>query len=262
MSFSNSLSLLKLMSVESVMPSNHFILCHPFLFLPSTFPIIRFFSNESVLCIRWPKYWSFSISPSNENSGLISFRINWFYPFAVQGTLKSLPQHYSSKVSILWCSAFFMVQLSHPYMNPGETIALTRLNFVGKVMSPLLNMLSRFVTAFLSRSKQLLTSWLHSFFLGRPPERRLKKCRPHPPLPLEPLLWNPSSNPLGLGNIVFKGRRPLCPHFPDKVIKPSCCQNLGSLCINNVCQTVIWRQSYGGKGKSGFITLPGKGGKQ
>ena len=116
MSFSNSLSLLKLMSVESVMPSNHFILCHPFLFLPSTFPIIRFFSNESVLCIRWPKYWSFSfsISPSNENSGLISFRFNCFYPFAVQGTLKSLPQHYSSNVSILWCSAFFMVQLSHP----------------------------------------------------------------------------------------------------------------------------------------------------
>ena len=125
------------MSIESVMPSNHLILCHPLLLQPSIFPTIGVFSKESVLCIRWPKYWcfSFSISPFNEHSGLISFRIDWFDLLAVQGTLKSLLQHHSSKASILWCSAFFMVQLSHPYMTTGKTIALTRWAFVGKVMS-------------------------------------------------------------------------------------------------------------------------------
>ena len=132
LSFTNSQSLLKLTSTESVMPSDHLILCYPLLLLPSILPSIRVFSNESVLCIRWPKYWSFSfsINPSNEYSGLISFRIDWFDLLAVQGTLKSLLQHHSSKASILWCSAFFTVQLSHPYMTTGETIALTmRSNF-------------------------------------------------------------------------------------------------------------------------------------
>ena len=134
------------MSIESVMPSNHLILCHSLL-LPSVFPSIRVFSNESVLCIRWPKYWSFSfsISPSNEYSGLISFRIDWLDLLAVQGTLKSLLQHHSSKTSILWHSTFYIVQLSHPYMTTRKTIALTRWTFVGKVMSLLLNMLSRLV---------------------------------------------------------------------------------------------------------------------
>ena len=128
------LSVLKLMSIESVMPSNHLILCCPLLLLPSVFPNIRFFFKESVLCIRWPKYWSFSfsISPSNEYSGLISFRMDWLDLLAVQGTLKSLLQHHSSKASILWCSAFFIVQLSHPYMTTGKTIALTRWTFVDK----------------------------------------------------------------------------------------------------------------------------------
>ena len=132
LSITNSRSLLKLMSIESVMPSNHFILCHPLLLLPSIFPSIRVFSNESVLHIRWPKFWSFSfsISPSNEYSGLISFRVDWLYLLAVQGTLKSLLQHHSSKASVLWCSAFFMVQLSHPYMTIGKTIALARWTFV------------------------------------------------------------------------------------------------------------------------------------
>ena len=163
LSFTNSWSLLKLMSIESVMPSNHLILCHPLL-LPSMFPNIRFFSNKSVLHIRWPMYWSFSfsISPSNEYSGLISFRINWFDLLAVQGTLKCLIQHHSSKASILWHSAFFMVQLSHPYMTTGKTIALTRQTFVGKVMSLPFNMLSKFVMAFLPRTKHLLISWLQS----------------------------------------------------------------------------------------------------
>ena len=132
-------SLLKLMSTESVIPSNHLILCHPLLFLPSIFPSIRVFSNESTLHIRWPKYWSFHISPSNEYSGLISFRIGWFDLLAVQGTLKSLLQHHSSKASILWCSAFFMVQLSHPYMTTGKTIVLIIQSFVNKVMSLLFN---------------------------------------------------------------------------------------------------------------------------
>ena len=137
----------RLMCIKVVMPSNHHILCRPLLFLPSIFPSISVFSNESVLPIRWPKYWSFSLSnsPSNEHSGLISFRIDWFYLLAVQWTLKSLLQHQSSKASILHCSAFFMVQLSHPYMITGKTIALARLTFVGKVMCLLFNMLSRLV---------------------------------------------------------------------------------------------------------------------
>ena len=146
------------------MPSNHLILCHPLLLLPSIFPSIRVFSSESALCIRWPKYWSFSfnISPSNENPGLISFSMDWLDLLEVQGTLKSLPQHHSSKVSILQCSAFFIVQLSHPYMTTGKTIALTRRTFVGKVMSLLFNMLSRLVITFLPRSKRLLILWLQS----------------------------------------------------------------------------------------------------
>ena len=164
LSITNSWSLLKLMSIARVMPSNYFILCRLLLLLPSIFPSIRVFFNESVLCIRWPKYcsFSFSISPSNEYSGLLSFRMNWLDLLAVQGTLKSLLQCHSSKASILWCSAFFIVQLSHPYMTTGKTIALTRWTFVGKVMSLLLNMLSRLVITFLPRSKHHLISWLQS----------------------------------------------------------------------------------------------------
>ena len=152
LSFTISQSLLKLMSIELVIPSNHLVLCHPLL-LSSIFPSIRVFSNESVLCIRWPKYWSFSfnISPSNEHPGLISFRRDWLDLLAVQGTFKSLIQHHSSKASILWFSGLFMVQLSHPYMTTGKTIALTRWTFVGKVMCLFFNMLSRFVIAFLPR---------------------------------------------------------------------------------------------------------------
>ena len=148
------------MSIELVMPFNHLIFCCPPLLLPSIFPSIGVFSNESVLHIRWPKYWSssFSINPSNEHPGLISFKIDWFYLLAVQGTLKSLLQHHSSKALILWCSAFFIVQLSHSYMTTGKTIALTRQSFVGKVMSLLFNMLSRLVITFLPRSKRLLIS--------------------------------------------------------------------------------------------------------
>ena len=148
--------------MESVMPSNHLILCHPLLLLPSIFPSIRVFSNMSALCIRKPNYWSFSfsISPSNENSGLISFRIDWFDLLAVQGTLKSFLQYHNSKTSILWHSAFFVVQLSYLYMTTGKTITLTIQTFVGKVTSLLFSMLSRFVIAFLPRSKCLLISWL------------------------------------------------------------------------------------------------------
>ena len=162
----NSQSLGKLLSIESVMPSNHLILCQPLLLLTSIFPSIRVFSNESVLCIRWPKYWSFSfsISPSNEYLGLISFRMDRLDLLAVQGTLKSLLQHHSSKASILWHSAFFIAQLSHLYMTTGKTIAVTRQTFVGKVLSLLFNMLSRLVIAFLPRSKRLLISWLQSPF--------------------------------------------------------------------------------------------------
>ena len=143
LSIANSWSMLKLMCIESVVLSNQLIPCHPLLLLPSIFPSIRVFSNETALCIKWPKHWilSFSISPSNEYSGLISFQIDWFDLLEVQGTLKSLLQHHSSKASILCCSAFFIVQLSHPYMTTGKTIALTRWTFVGKVMCLLLNML-------------------------------------------------------------------------------------------------------------------------
>ena len=157
LSITNSQSLFKLMSIESMMPSNHFILCRPLLLLPWIFPSIRVFSKESVLCIRWPKYWSFSfsISPSSEYSGLISFMIDWFDLLAVQGTLKSLLQHHSSKTSILRHSAFFIIQLSHPYMTTGKTVALIRWTFVGKVMAVLYIMLSRLVINFLPRSKCL-----------------------------------------------------------------------------------------------------------
>ena len=146
------------------MPSNHLLLCHPLLFLPSIFPSIRVFSNKSTLYMRWPKYWSFSfnISPSNDHPGLISFRMDWLDHLAVQGTLKSLLQHHSSKTSILRCSAYFIVQISQPYMTTGKTIALTRRTFVDKVMSMLLNMLSRLVITFLPGSKCLLISWLQS----------------------------------------------------------------------------------------------------
>ena len=152
------------MSIESVMPSSHLILCRTLLLLPSIFPSIRVFFNESVLCIRWPEYWnfSFSISFSNEYSELISFRMYWLRLLAVQGTLKSLIQHHSSKASILQCSAFFIVQLSHPYMTTGKTIALTTWTFVGKVISLLFNMLDRLVKTFLTRKKHLLISWLQS----------------------------------------------------------------------------------------------------
>ena len=152
------------MSIESVMPSNHLILCRRFLLPPSIFPSIRVFSNESVLRIKWPKCWSisFNISLTNEDSGLISFRVYWLDLLAVQGTLKSLLQHHSLQTSILWRSAFFIVQLSHPFMTTGKTIALTRRTFVGKVMSLLFNMLSRLVITFLPRSKPLLISWLQS----------------------------------------------------------------------------------------------------
>ena len=162
LSITNSQSLFKLMSIASVKPSNHLILCYPLLLPPSIFPSIKVLFNESLLRIRWPKYWSFSfsISPFNEYSGLISFRMDWLDLLAVQGTLKSLLQHHSSKASILWYSAFFTVQLSHPYMTTGKMIALTRRTFVGKVMSLLFNMLSRLVIAFLPRSKHLLISWL------------------------------------------------------------------------------------------------------
>ena len=152
------------MSIESVMPSNHPVLCHPLLLLPSIFPSIRVFSNESALRSRWPKYWSFSfkVSPTNERPGLISFRMDWLDFLAVHGTLKTLLQHHSSKASILQHSAFFKVQISHPYKTTGKTIALIRWTFVGKVRSLLFNMLSRFVIAFLPRSKHHLITWLQS----------------------------------------------------------------------------------------------------
>jgi len=162
LSFTNSQSLLKLMSIELVMPSNHLILCRLLLLLPSIFLSFTVSSNEPALRIRWPKYWSFSISPSNEYSGLISFRMDWLDLLAVQGTLKSLLQHHSSKASILRCSAFFIIQLSYPYMTTGKTIALTRLTFVSKVISLLFNTLSSFVIAFCPRSKRLIISWLQS----------------------------------------------------------------------------------------------------
>ena len=164
LSITSSWSSLKLMSIESVMPSSHLILCHTLLLLPPIPPSIRVFSNESTLRLRWPKYWSFSFSiiPSKEIPGLNSFRMDWLDLLAVRETLKSLLQHHSSKASILQRSAFFTVQLSHPYITNGKTIALTRQNFVDKVTSLLFNMLSRLVVTFLPRSKQLLTSWLKS----------------------------------------------------------------------------------------------------
>src|SRR5574340_1105580 len=164
LSITYSWSSLRLTSIQSVMPSHHLILCRPLLLLPPIPPSIRVFSNESTLHMRWSKYWSFSfsISPSNEHPGLISFRMDWLDLLAVQGTLKSLLQHHSLKASILQCSAFFTVQISHPYMTTGKTIALTRQTFVGKVMSLLWNMLSRLVITFLPRSKRLLISWLQS----------------------------------------------------------------------------------------------------
>ena len=159
----NSRGLPKLMSIELVMPSNHLILCHPLLLLPSIFPDIRVFSNESALCIRWPKYWSFSfnISPSNEHPGVISLRMDWLDPLAVQETLKNLLQH-NSKASVPQRSAFFMVQLSHPYTTTGKTLVLTLRTFVGEIMSLHFNMLSRFVIGFLPRSKLLFISWPQS----------------------------------------------------------------------------------------------------
>ena len=160
-SITNCQSLLNLMSIESMMPSNHLIFCHPFLHLPSIFPSIRVFSNKAVVHVRWPRYWSFSFSSSNEYSGLISFGIDWLDLIAVQGTLKSFLKHHSSKASILQCSTFFIVQLSHPYMTFGKSIPLTRRAFVGKVIVFLLfNMLSRLVIAFLPGSKCLSISWL------------------------------------------------------------------------------------------------------
>ena len=164
MSITNSRGLHKPISIESVMPPNYLILCRPLLLLSSIFPSIMVFSNEPALLIRWPKYWSFSfnISPSNEQPGLVSFRMDWLDLLPVQGTLKSLLQHHHSKASILWHSAFFIVQLSHPYMTTGKAIDLTRWTFVGKVMSLLVNMLSRLVITFLQRSKHLLISWLQS----------------------------------------------------------------------------------------------------
>ena len=164
LSITNSQSILKLMSIETVMQFSHLIFCHPLLLLPSIFPTIRVFSDESVLHIRWPKYWSFcfSISPSNEHPGLISFRMDWLDVLGVQGTLKSLLQCHSLKALILWSSAFFIVQLSYPYKATGKTIALTRWIFAGKVMSLLFKMLSRLAIAFLPRSKCLLISWLQS----------------------------------------------------------------------------------------------------
>ena len=161
LSFTISWSLLKLMSFELVKPSNHLVLSLPFLLLPSIFPSIRVFPNTSAPHIRWPTYWSFTISTSNEYSGLTSFSMDWFDLLAIEGTLKSLLQHHSSKASILWCSAFFMVQLSQLYMTTGETIALTIWTFVGKVLFLLFDMLSSFVIVFLSRCKRLLISWLH-----------------------------------------------------------------------------------------------------
>ena len=164
LSIANSVSLFKLMPIESLMPLNHLILCRPLLLPPSIFPRIRVFSNESALHIRWPKYWSFSfnISPSSEPIGLISFRMDWLDLLAVQGTLQSLLQHHSSKAAILRCSVFFTVRLSHRYMITGKTIARTRQTFVGKVMSLLFNMLSKLVITFLPQSKRLLISWQQS----------------------------------------------------------------------------------------------------
>ena len=179
-SITNSWSSLKLMCIESVMPSSHLIPSRPIFLPPPIPPSIRVFSNESTFCIRWPKYWSFSlsISPSNEHPGMVSFRMDWLDLLAVQGTLKSLLQHHSSKASILLCSAFFILQLSHPYMTTGKTIALTSQTFVGKVISLLFNMLSWLVITFLPRSKHLLISWLQSpsSVILEPPPNKVSPC--------------------------------------------------------------------------------------
>ena len=177
----NSWSSQKLMCIESVMPSSHLILCHPLLLLPPIPPSIRVFCNESALHMRWPKYWSFSfsISPSNEYPGLVSFRMDWSDLLAVQGTLKSLLQHHSSKASILWRPAFFIAQLSHPYMTTGKTIALTRWTFVGKVIALLFNMLFSMVITFFPRSKCLLILWLQwpsAVILEPPPKNKVWHC--------------------------------------------------------------------------------------
>ena len=180
LSITNSQSSLKLTSVKSVMPSSHLILCRPLILLPPIPPNIWVFSNESTLLMRWPKYWSFSFSiiPSKEYPGLISFRMDWLDLLVVQGTLKSLLQHHSWKASILQCSVFFTVHLSHPYMTTGKTIALTRRIFVGKVISLLFNMLSRLVITFLPRSKRLLISWLQSpsAVILEPPKNKVWHC--------------------------------------------------------------------------------------
>ena len=196
LSINSSQSPPKLMSIESVMPSNHLILCHPLLLLPSIFPHIRVFSSESVLRIRWPNYCSFSfnISPSNEHPGLISLRMNWLDLLAVQGTLKSLLQHHSSKAWILLRSAFFIVQLSHPYMTTRKTIALTRQTFVGKVMSLLLNMLSRLVITFLPSSKCLLISWLQSPFAVIFRKMQIKATMKYPLTPVRMAIIKMSTN--------------------------------------------------------------------
>ena len=185
MSITNSRSSLTLTSIESVMPSSHLILCHPLPLLPPIPPSIRVFSNESTLRMRWPKYWSFSfsISASNEHPGPISFRMDWLDLLAVQGTLKSLLQHHSSKASILWCSALFTVQLSHPYLTTGKTIAMTRWTFVGKVMSLLFNILSRLVITFLPRNKRLLISWLQSPSAVILEPKKIKTLTPFPLFP-------------------------------------------------------------------------------
>ena len=190
----NSRSLPKPMSIESVMPSSHLILCHPLFLLPPIPPSIRVFSNESTLCMRWPKYWSFSfnISPSNEHPGLISFRMDWLDLLAVQETLKSLLQHHSSKASIFWHSAFFTVQLSHPYMTNGKTIALTRQTFVGNVMSLLFNKLYRLVITYLPRSKHLLIPWLHSpsAVILEPQKNKVWHCFHCLPIMVNKRVWN------------------------------------------------------------------------
>ena len=212
------------MSIESVMPSNHLILCRPLLLLPLIPPSIRDFSSESALPIRWPKYWSFSfsISPSNEHPGLISFRMDWLDLLAVQVTPKSLLQPHSSKASILQHLAFFIVQLSHPYMTTGKTIALTRRTFVGKVMSLLFNMLSRLVIAFPPRSKCLLISWLHSpsVVSWSPPKIKTVACR--------------SSLSMGFSRQEYRSGLPFPPpgDVPNPGIKPSSLQNGNTGLIN------------------------------
>ena len=216
LSFIISWSSLKLMSIELVMPSNHLILCGPLILLPSIFPSVKVFSNKSALCIRWPKYWSFSfsISPSNEYSGLISFRIDWFDLLAVQGTLKSLLQHYSLKASVLQCPALFMVQLSHPYLTTRKTIALTIWTFVGKLISLLFNTLSRFVIAFLPRSKCLLIMAAVTICSDfRPQENQVCHCFHCFPisLPWSDGTWN--INVLYSAEVTRKGRTELVhPH--------------------------------------------------